>query len=432
MNVDEFSKDYLISVIKQQKQGIAKGIYSVCSANYLVLLASMKVARESGRPLLVEATCNQVNQFGGYTGMTPVQFREYVYRLAEEAGISKKQIILGGDHLGPYVWRNETSLSAMAKAKQLIKDYVEAGFTKIHLDASMSCADDTYGKSLDKEVEAERIAALCQIAEEAKRNIGSHVYYVVGTEVPTPGGEVESQDKLSITTVEDVRETISEIQHAFVRYHLEDAWERVIALVVQPGVGFSSSSIFFYDREKTRDLSKFIESYKHLVYEAHSTDYQPRQKLKELVEDHFAILKVGPALTFAMREALFALSFIEDELIQRPDERSKLRERLEQEMLADPKHWEKYYQGSLFEQKLARKYSFSDRSRYYWSKPTLQAAISTLFKNLKKEPAPLTLVDQFLPNQAEKIKLGILSNDPILLVEDKILEVLEDYIYACE
>lgn len=44
-----------------------------------------------------------------------------------------------------------------------------------------------------------------------------------------------------------------------------------------------------------------VNDYSHLVFEAHSTDYQTKEAYKQLVHDHFAILKVGPALTFAMR-----------------------------------------------------------------------------------------------------------------------------------
>lgn len=51
----------------------------------------------------------------------------------------------------------------MAKAEVLIADYVTAGFSKIHLDASMSCADDPI--PLDPHVVAERAARLCQVAE---------------------------------------------------------------------------------------------------------------------------------------------------------------------------------------------------------------------------------------------------------------------------
>jgi D-tagatose-1,6-bisphosphate aldolase subunit GatZ/KbaZ len=117
-----------------------------------------------------------------------------------------------------------------------------------------------------------------------------------------------------------------------------------------------------------------------LVYEAHSTDYQTREALRNLVKDHFAILKVGPALTFAFREAVFALAMIEEELfvVKGTLQLSRVRERLEEAMLMQSSHWKKYYQGTSDERLFARQYSFSDRSRYYWSVPEVQRALASL------------------------------------------------------
>ena len=61
-------------------------------------------------------------------------------------------------------------------------------------------------------------------------------------------------------------------------------------------------------------LTELLKDEAGLVYEAHSTDYQRPESYRNLVRDGFAILKVGPALTFAMREVLEALSLIEAEL----------------------------------------------------------------------------------------------------------------------
>ena len=148
---------------------------------------------------------------------------------------------------------------------------------------------------------------------------------------------------------------------------LADAWERVVGLVVQPGVEFGDNMIFNYRRENARSLSRDISSFEHLVYEAHSTDYQSESGLKALVEDHFCILKVGPWLTFAYREALFAMEAMETELLGKfhPD-LSALKDVLECAMLGNPKYWKKYYTGNEEQQAFKRKYSFSDRSRYYW------------------------------------------------------------------
>jgi D-tagatose-1,6-bisphosphate aldolase subunit GatZ/KbaZ len=135
-----------------------------------------------------------------------------------------------------------------------------------------------------------------------------------------------------VTTPADVKETIEITKHAFFERGLAAAWPRVMAVVVQPGVEFSDSALFEYDRQQAGALSQFIRPYDHLVYEAHSTDYQTAAALKRMVEDQFAILKVGPALTFAFREAVFGLAMIEEELLAAKGEveLSRIRERLEE------------------------------------------------------------------------------------------------------
>jgi D-tagatose-1,6-bisphosphate aldolase subunit GatZ/KbaZ len=145
-----------------------------------------------------------------------------------------------------------------------------------------------------------------------------------------------------------------------------------------------------------------------------------------MVMDHFAVLKVGPALTFAYREAVFALSLLEEVLLPE-SERSNLVEVLDQVMLADPAYWRKYYHGDPAQQRFARLYSFSDRCRYYWPHPSLQAALERLLKNLRSRPLPLSLLSQYLPVQYDRIRQGILANTPEALIRDKIITVLEHY-----
>ena len=55
-----------------------RGIPSICSAHPVVIEAAMRHAARLGLPVLIEATCNQVNQDGGYTGMTPDLFVAFV------------------------------------------------------------------------------------------------------------------------------------------------------------------------------------------------------------------------------------------------------------------------------------------------------------------------------------------------------------------
>ncbi len=385
-------------LIAAQKRGEAKGMTSVCSAHPWVLKTAMQTSEVSktSEVLLIESTCNQVNQFGGYTGMTPKDFVAYIRDIAEVNDFPFENIVLGGDHLGPNVWQNERAESAMDKSKVLIRDYVQAGFTKIHLDCSMRLADDPQG-ALNPEVIAQRAAQLAKVSEES---VGAGLVpaqlprYVIGTEVPIPGGAQEHEEGVSVTKVEDAHETIEIHRKAFDELGLQSAWERVIAVVVQPGVEFGDDFVLPYQPEAAQELSRFIES-QSMIYEAHSTDYQTRDALQNLVRDHFAILKVGPGLTFAFREAVFALALIEDELIKE-GLRSNIIRVLDDVMVKHPEHWQKYYRGDEAEQAFKRKYSLSDRARYYWVQPEVQNAFEQLMNNLGKRVLPYSLLSQFV------------------------------------
>lgn len=417
------------SIIQANKSGTPKGICSVCSAHEGVIRASMKQALADQSILLIESTSNQVDQFGGYTGMTPAAFANYVKNIASETGFPEHKLLLGGDHLGPNGWQNLKSEEAMQNSTELIRSYVAAGFQKIHLDASMLLADDDRSQPLPDETVARRAAQLCRIAEETWKAHGTPPpVYVIGTEVPIPGGAQEHEEGVSVTPASDARRTVEITKAAF--KGLEDAWERVCALVVQPGVEFGDDQVFDFDAAKAAQLSRALDNIPNLVFEAHSTDYQTPQALASMTEHHFCIQKVGPWLTFAWREALFALACIEDELL--PDETaSGLRNLLDKVMTDDPKHWQKYYQGSGREIRIKRRYSYSDRSRYYWPDTKLNAAVKTLFANLVRVSIPPTLLSQFLPIQYHAWRRGEVSLAPQELAEFHVREVLKIYSSAC-
>jgi len=417
------------SLIAAHRRGENVGLYSVCCSNEQVLLAAMQVARDYDTPLLIEATSNQVDQFGGYTGMTPAQFRDYVRRLARTQGFPVERLILGGDHLGPNAWQQRPAAEAMAHARELIHAYVAAGFHKIHLDCSMACADDP--TPLPDAVVAERSADLARIAERTAADAGLPApVYVIGTEVPVPGGEASLADGVAVTRPDAAAKTLEIHRQAFATPDLMPAWERVIAMVVQPGVDFDHSDVQHYDPQAARALSDFVETQPRIVFEAHSTDYQREASLHALVRDHFAILKVGPAATFAYREALFALAAIERELLPET-EQSHLVDVLDRCMLARPKHWQNHYRGDEQQLRLLRRYALSDRCRYYWGEPEVQAAVSRLIDNLQRHAAPLTLLSQFMPEQHAAIAEGRLAPDPHALIQHWIYGRLAEYARAC-
>ena len=419
----------LLSLIEQHKAGKQNGLYSVCSSHPLVLEAAMHHALKTGEHVVIESTSNQVNQFGGYTGMTPADFYSLVLTLATKVGLAQEKIILGGDHLGPNCWQYLSADEAMAKSDVLIADYIKAGFRKIHLDCSMSCAGDPI--PLGDETVAARAARLCAVAEKTWLEVGGEApVYVIGTEVPVPGGAHEGLDELAVTSVDAVQTTINVHLKAFTDRGLAQVWPRIIGLVVQPGVEFDHHKIIAFEPAKAQALSKFVETQPHMVFEAHSTDYQSAGHLADLVKGHFAILKVGPWLTFALREACWALDLIEQEWIE-PNQRANLKQTILKAMVDKPDYWQKYYSSEPKQQALDCQYSLSDRIRYYWPTPSIAQALNQLIENLDKTPPPLTLVSQYMPNQFRAIMAKELDFNTRELIFHKISEVLEQYSAAC-
>jgi D-tagatose-1,6-bisphosphate aldolase subunit GatZ/KbaZ len=330
--------------------------------------------------------------------MTPADFAALVARLAEAERCPADLIVLGGDHLGPSPWRDRPAEEAMAEAERMVEAYVAAGFRKVHLDASMGCAGEP--AALDDEATAVRAARLAATAELTAQSAGRDApVYVIGTEVPPPGGADHALDAITPTSPEAARHTVAVHRHAFAAQGLDDAFDRVIGLVVQPGVEFGNRNVIAYDRVKAGSLVRVLDSEPNLVFEAHSTDYQGEGPLSGLCADGFAILKVGPELTFVLREALYGLDLIASDLLPDYGDRPLMRA-METVMLERPKDWSRHYGGDAACQRFLRHYSLSDRIRYYWRAPAAQAAVGRLMQALGGAAVPPSLFWQHLPAAA--------------------------------
>ncbi|MEG1491441.1 MAG: class II D-tagatose-bisphosphate aldolase, non-catalytic subunit [Oscillospiraceae bacterium] len=413
-----------------------KGIPSYCTASKAVLRAVLRRAATNNQPVLVEATANQINQFGGYTGMQPKDYREMVLKLAEQVSCPPQLVIFGGDHLGPLVWNNLPEQEAMSRAETLVRLFAASGYSKLHLDTSMRLADDSQDQALSDEIIARRGATLYAAAMEGygealkKEPELPRPVFIIGSEVPIPGGTQVQEESISVTKLEALHATLDAYRDAFTAAGFGEGMRDVIAVVVQPGVEFGSDEVHVYNRAAAEKLTAGIKELKgSIVLEGHSTDYQPKEALREMVADGIKILKVGPALTFAYRDALFALSEMERILVP-TEERADLPGVLESTMCASPADWQHHYSGSSDEMLLLRKYSLSDRSRYYFSKPEIQAAEEKLFSNLEKMHIPLGLLYQYMPQQFNEVVSGRLKAEPRLLAEYAVELVAKDYEYA--
>ncbi len=425
----------LVNILRNRQQKAIKGVYCACTANETVLKVCLRKAKESKTPLVIEATSNQVNQYGGYTGMTPRDYRSFIEKLAVSVDYPVSEIILGGDHLGPLTYSGLPEEQAMAEAKELVRQFTLAGFTKLHLDTSMRLKSDDLNQPLTTLVIAKRGAELAAVAESAYLQLlqdqpeAEEPCYIIGSEVPLPGGEQEDCG-LRVTRAADFVETVNIYKQVFFEAGLAAAFKRVVAVVVQPGVEFGDETIHEYNSVAAGELISAIEEFPDFVFEGHSTDYQRPQALRQMVSDNVAILKVGPALTFAYRQGLFALAKIEEELFSGVKPLSNLIVSIEELMLAQPENWQKYYHGSPKKQELARKYSFSDRLRYYLPQEKIVASIQLLLANFRDEEIPLTLLSQYMSEQYKKVRAGTLINEAQALVEDFIAAYIDDYLYA--
>ena len=427
----------LTEVVQSQKQGASRGIYAACTANAYAIRAVLRQAACDGAGALVESTASQVNSAGGYSGLTPARFRHQVLQMAAEIGIPPHRVILGGDHIGPHPWRHEDAEQALLRASELVAACVAAGYRKIHLDTSTPCANDPRQAdgTLPIELISRRAADLCRVAEQTARKAGiAPPWYVIGSDVPSPGGGNMAMSVAPVTHVRNVRDYVAACRRTFGAEGLETAWQRVLALVVQTGAEFSPVAVQPYDTDRMQPLVAYIRQEKHLVFEAHSTDYQTPSALARMVTDHVGILKVGPALTYAMREALFVLADIEKEMLggRKSIQCSHLPETMERLMVADPGFWQSYYQGTDKEMAHLRRNAYSDRIRYYWACPEADTARHRLIANLKQYVPPLSLITEHLPDAGKKIRAGALANDPESIVLDRIAAVTTMYARACQ
>jgi D-tagatose-1,6-bisphosphate aldolase subunit GatZ/KbaZ len=415
---------------KRHLSGRIGGQVAVCSAHTQVLAAAAARAKDDGALLLVEATANQVNLSGGYTGMTPADFAGHMMRLAAENGLAEKQILLGADHLGPHLWGQLPAMEAMAQAEALARAFVAAGYRKLHLDTGRGCADDPRSR-LPVKIAAQRAAALCRAAESAAIDSRRQPpLYVIGTEVPAPGGALGQSGAMTVTDPQDLSAELASYKKAFNRVGVDQAWERIIAVVVQPGVDFNDHQAAVYNPAAGASLSAFHDRLpKAMTFEIHAADYQPPSALKQMVRDHFTLLKIGPCLTFALREALFALAHIEKELPGLPH-RSTLMAVMERLMQARPEHWNTHYHGTGQERHYLRRYGLRDRIRYYWPRIEARQACEQLLHNLRR-PIPRPLLRQFLPDLAGAIADGTLPPTPEAIIQARIQSALHPYADAC-
>lgn len=399
-----------------------RGIVSFCTSDETVICCALNAAKKRGCYILLEATSNQVNPDGGYTGKTSEEYRGWVECLAESVGFDRGYLILGGDHIGPLPWKKLPASEAMPKAEQLIRDCVHAGFKKIHIDTTVLLAGDI--EPLSEEIIVKRwvqlYGAAMQAAIEMKRRNPEYSIpaFIIGNEVPAAGGDVRLTIRPHITSAEALRSSIELYRKKLTESGYPDAFQHIVGVVADFGIDFGGDGCYPYQTGTAIPLARILSHNPGMVLEAHATDYQSESALREMWEDGIRIFKVGPELTYTKREALFRLSEIEAQLVSEA-EQSHFPEVLEQAMRTNPAYWSEWYTGTREEQRYQRVHSKLNRDRYYMNEPMVLAAEQKLISNLKRTGIP---TDWLRPGE---------DADPMQQMMARIQDVIERYMGGC-
>ncbi|MFL2882670.1 MAG: class II D-tagatose-bisphosphate aldolase non-catalytic subunit [Pelagibacteraceae bacterium] len=399
------------------KNILKKNLPSFCTSNFDVLKIIMLFSKFNNLPILIESTSNQVNQNGGYTGLTPSKFAKKVYSLSSSLKLNKKKILLGGDHLGPLPWKNLSKKKALANAKILVKNCLKAKYKKIHIDTAIICKDE-------KKITRADIISRCKlILNNIKDKELKNTFLVVGTEVPFAGGGQNS--KIVPTKISSIKEEYDQYKILFDNRKLIK--NKKFSMVIEPGIEFFHNKV---KRTNLKDFKKKLNFSKKnkFSYEAHSSDYQKEKDLRKLVKNNFQFLKVGPELTYFFSKSIFAMENIEKKLFKRV---SNLKYKFDKVMKNNKKYWKLYYRGKPAKIEYLKFNSYLDRIRYYWNFSEINKSKLILESNINKIENNIFL-RVFKLNKKQiliKKKLNLKNFDMIVYIF--LSKTLEKYYRAC-
>ena len=131
------------------------------------------------------------------------------------------RVLLGGDHLGPFPWQDRDAPDApWTRRGRRCAHYVAAGFAKIHLDASMRCADDPPGALSDTDGHRADGRPL-RGGRGGRRPSAPRTLPFPSTSsaprCPSPAASRRSRGQLAATRVEDAERTLALTRAAFAR-----------------------------------------------------------------------------------------------------------------------------------------------------------------------------------------------------------------------
>ena len=396
---------------------IKNNLPSFCTANFNVIKILIIFAKRYNLPILLESTSNQVNQFGGYTGLKPKEFCKKINELKKRIKIKNSQVMIGADHLGPLPWKKLNSNTAIKNSKILIKKCVALNYDKIHIDSTIRCKND---KNLDLNLIRSRSE---KIFNNVPKKFIKNIFFVFGSEVPFAGGGNNNKIRPSI---------LNNIKTDYLLYNsiLKDSnknRKNKFSLVIEPGMAFSNSKIILPKLKKFKEKFSFSRK-KKISYEAHSTDFQHLKTLKKLVKNNFKFLKVGPELTFYFYHAVKKMEEIE---LRNFKQKSNITFELLRAMKNKNKYWKNYYRGEKNKIEFLKLNSYLDRMRYYWDNKYVKKSMVKLFKNINTIPKKVLVKELKLKSSKKKQynKINLSNSDYIIF--NFLSPTIEKYYLAC-
>lgn len=385
---------------------------SFCTSNEDVIETIICFCKKFRLPILIESTSNQVNQFGGYSKLTPSQFKLKIEKIASKHSLNKKEIIFGGDHLGPLPWNKYNNKLALRRGSALVKLYIKSNFKKIHVDTTMKLKND---KSLNKKKIKDRTKTILRGLKNKRIN---KLIFVLGSEVPPAGGEKfkrKYKNNLFNEIVEEVKLYKSILK--------ELKLSKELNLVVDTGMSFTDNKVYSSKKNSLKLLNK-ISKQMRVKYEAHSTDYQSLKELKKLRMNNFKYLKVGPELTYYFTKAILLMSKIEDKYFKNTSEiNKKIFETLEKKK----QFWIDYYPAKNLKKVLYGKF---DRLRYYWNEPIVIKSKKKLYKNINKLEQKLIFKELGIKNKSLYSNTKYNDNSKII-INSFLYKSIRKYYRAC-
>jgi len=361
----------------RESTGISRTLFAACPNSLAVIRAAIRAARRNNAPIMFAATLNQVDQDGGYTGMTPRQFVETI-RMETEAIHFTGPVVIAVDHGGPWLQDNHrterwTLEETMQWVKRSFAGAIDAGYDMIHVDPTVDI-ELPPGKIIPVEVVVERTVELIAFCEDHRRKKGlPPLAYEVGTE-EVHGGLADLD--VFVRFFELLREGLTAAG-------LPEVWPAFV--VGKVGTDLHTT---LFDPETARTLVAIAGKYGSVI-KGHYTDNVENPEAYPL--SGMGGANVGPEFTEREYEALEELDTLEKDLVQkgRIIKPSEIRDTLWQAVIRSGR-WKKWLLpgeepgdfSSLPQER--QRWLIKTGCRYIWEQPEVVAARARLYENMQR------------------------------------------------